>query len=460
MQAKIAVIGMGQGGMVAAIKLAEAGADVTIYERAQADAVSYAWRDDIRLDIFVKVGLPTPPDSIYVQKPNWVFVPPDWQGALAVPVLKPLEEVSISRRGLSEYFVRLATAAGVRCLYGQAVEHLWVEDERVVGVLVDGTPLRYDLVIDASGFMSPFRAEVPAKFGVQAAPADTDILVGHRAFYAHPAGVDTYDPAIRCTMSVRPLGWEGISWCNYGPDGDTDVLIARMGSLTEQDIEDMLTEFRRHHAILSEELLHSRTVPICLRKCIARPVADGYVALGDSAFMTIPVMGSGIEASMQGGAGFAAHVIGQASCDFSAASMWGFYVRYMHDLGRDFAMMDAIRRCALRWEPKIFNWAMAGKFLQYKELAYIMQAKGYGKPSLPLGAFLRTLFMLGFKPSVSFRLFGAVGHALRARSIAGRMPTCYDPQALARWQAAYDGHIAKLDAITARYGKKRAKSAT
>ena len=48
MNAKIAVIGMGQGGMVAAIKLAEAGCDVTVYERKARGEVSYPWRDDIR----------------------------------------------------------------------------------------------------------------------------------------------------------------------------------------------------------------------------------------------------------------------------------------------------------------------------------------------------------------------------------------------------------------------------
>lgn len=458
MKAKIAIIGMGQGGMVAAIKLAAAGAEVTVYERRPEGQVSYAWRDDIRLDIFTKVGLPTPSQDIYVQKPNWLFVAPDWKGSLAVPMLKPMEEVSISRRGLNEYFVRLATEAGATCLFGQAVSDLWIEDERVVGIVVNGTPVAYDLVVDASGMTSPFRGQLPARFGVQAQPADSDVLVGHRAFFNHAEGAQTFDPSIHCTMSVRPEGWEGIAWCNDDPDGDTDVLIARMGSLSAEDIKSMLSVFRQHHAILGDTLLHSQTVPICLRKGIARPVADGYVALGDSAFMTIPIMGSGIEASMQGGQIFADYLSAQAKPDFSAAGMWGFYVEYMRVLGRDFAMLDALRRCALRWEPKIFNWAMAGKFLQYKELAYVMQAKGYGKPALPLGAFLRTLLLLCFKPSVSFRLWGAVGHALKARSIAGKIPAKYDEKALAKWQAKYDGHTAKLDEVTARYGRRGRKT--
>ena len=451
MNAKIAVIGMGQGGMVAAIKLAQAGADVTVYERQARGAVGYPWRDDIRSDIFEKVGLPPLPAEAYVQKPNWVFVPPDWQGRLAIPVLKPLEEISVSRRSLCEYFVGLAEAAGATCVFDATVESLLVEADRVAGVVVDGSPVWYDLVIDASGLCSPFRAQVPARFGVQATPRESDVLLGYRAFFRVPEGADTLEHGVRCTMSVRPLGWEGISWCNHGPDGECDVLIASMGTLDQARIEEMIAELRAHHAIFGEEELHSRVVPICLRKGIARPVADGYVAIGDSAFMTIPVMGSGIEASMQGGQIFADYVIAQREPDFSAAGIWGFYVEYMRVLGKGFAFLDALRRCALRWPPALFDWALSGKFLRYEELAYAMLAKGYGKPRLPLGAFLKTVLMLLFKPSVNAKLLSAVAHGVKASSIAGKMPKRYDRARLAKWQRRYDGHLDVLDRVTAKY---------
>lgn len=455
MKAKIAVIGMGQGGMVAAVKLAQKGADVTVYERKERGAVSYPWRDDIRSDIFEKVGLPPLPEAAYVQKPNWVFVPPDWKGALAVPVLKPMEEISVLRRRLTDYFVDLAEKAGATCRFGQAVSDLWIEEGKVVGVVVDGTPLRYDLVIDATGLFSPLREQVPAEYGVQATPRDTDVLYGYRAFYRVPEGAETFADGVRCTMSVRPLGWEGISWCNYGPDGECDVLIARMGGLTQAQIDQMIDELRARHAIFGEELLHGQVVPICLRKGIACPVADGYVVLGDSAFMTIPVMGSGIEASMQGGQIFADYVASQQTPDFTAEGMWGFYVEYMRVLGKGFAFLDALRRCALRWPTSLFDWALSGKFLQYKELAYVMLAKGYGKPPLPLGAFLVTVCKLIFKPSVNGKLLAAVGHGLKASSIAGKMPKRYDAKRVAKWHRKYDGHIETLDRVTAKYDKKR-----
>ncbi len=457
MNAKIAVIGMGQGGMTAAVKLAEAGASVTVFERRESGQAGYPWRDDIRLDIFEKVGLPPLPEDAYVQKPNWIFVPPSWQGSLAVPVLKPLEEVSVDRRKLTRYFVDLAQKAGAKCEFGATVSDLLVDKERVVGVVVNGRPLSFDLVIDASGVCSPFRGQVPARFGVQAKAALCDLLWGHRAFFEVPRGAKTMDENVRCTMSVRPLGWEGIAWCNLSPENECDVLIAKMERLSAADIAAMKEEFKSRHAILGDKELHSQTVPICLRKGIARPVADGYVALGDSAFMTIPVMGSGIEASMTGGQIFADYVVANRVERFDAAAMWGFYVQYMHELGKGFALMDAVRRCALRWPTKVFDWALSGKFLRYDELAYVMLEKGFGKPKMPLGAYCKTLCMLLFKPSVACKLFAALGHGLKAMSIAGKMPKTYDEKRLSKWQKRYDGHLDTLDRVTAKYDKRGRK---
>ena len=75
--AKIAVVGMGQGGMVAAICLAKQGHDVTVFEKSKRGEVSYDWRDDIRADVFEAAGLPMPDSDAYCQKSKWLFVSPN-----------------------------------------------------------------------------------------------------------------------------------------------------------------------------------------------------------------------------------------------------------------------------------------------------------------------------------------------------------------------------------------------
>ena len=193
---KIAVIGMGQGGMVAAIKLAKAGYDVTIFEKKSEEDVSYPWRDDIRYDIFDTVDLPKPEESVCIQKPKWVFVSPNEHNLLRVPQLKPMEEVSISRKGLTKHFVQLATENDAKCQFDSKVKSLIIEDEIVKGIVVNDEKQYFDLVIDACGLNSKFRAEIPKKFGIQAQPTKKDTMFGYRAFYKHIEGTNTIDDGI------------------------------------------------------------------------------------------------------------------------------------------------------------------------------------------------------------------------------------------------------------------------
>ena len=168
--AKIAVIGMGQGGMVAAVRLAKQGHEVTIFEKNKRGEVSYDWRDDIRADVFEAAGLPMPPSDVYCQKSKWLFVSPNEEYSLPVPPCPPMEEISVYRTKLSEYFATLAQEAGCKLVFETEVKSLAVQNDAIVGVCAEGKEELFDLVIDASGMRSPFRAQVPNKFEIQAKP--------------------------------------------------------------------------------------------------------------------------------------------------------------------------------------------------------------------------------------------------------------------------------------------------
>ena len=442
---KIAVIGMGQGGMVAAIKLAKAGYDVTIFEKKSEEDVSYPWRDDIRYDIFDTVDLPKPEESVCIQKPKWVFVSPNEHNLLRVPQLKPMEEVSISRKGLTKHFVQLATENGAKCQFDSKVKSLIIEDEIVKGIVVNDEKQYFDLVIDACGLNSKFRAEIPKKFGIQAQPTKKDTMFGYRAFYKHIEGTNTIDDGIPCTLIAKHLGGEGISWCNLNEDDQVDVLIGRVNYLSDDDIQEMLADLKANNPILSDELIYKQTVPICLRCGIARAVADGYCVVGDSAFMTIPVMGSGIEASMQGGNFLAKHIIDNKITDFSAKNLYGYYVEYMDKLGKGFVLLDVLRRWALKLPAEWIDWVMSGKLIKYNELAYVMLEKGYGKPKFNFWAFFKIPFVLLSKPKILCSILGMARKGLKGVKIAGKMPREYNEKKLNKWQAKYDAIIDKME---------------
>ena len=100
--ATIAVIGFGQGGTVAAVKLAQQGHHVELFERQPRKNLGHPWYDDIRFDVFSFCELPLPPRECYTNKGKRLFISPDRRNSLRVPSAKPMEEISISRRALSK----------------------------------------------------------------------------------------------------------------------------------------------------------------------------------------------------------------------------------------------------------------------------------------------------------------------------------------------------------------------
>lgn len=431
--AKIAVIGMGQGGMVAAIKLANCGHSVSVFEQNERGEVSYSWKDDIRSDIFKICDLPMPDESIFVQKSKWVFVSPNEKYRLPVPPCPPMEEISIDRRGLSEYFAILAENAGCELYFGVRIDMLVLNGDKVCGISVDGKELPYDLVIDASGLRSVLRVQIPNKFGVQKQPEDSGVMYGYRAFFKRVEGADTVEQGINCTMILKHLSEQGISWCNLSDDGSVDVLIGRINKLDDGQIDKALAALKAYNPILSDELISERRVDICLRATMAIAVADGYVAIGDSAFMTMPLMGSGIESSMKAGKLLADTIDKNKITNFTAENLWAFNVKYMRKMGADFAFIDVLKRWALGLNPKRIDWVFGSGVINAKDLAMV-STDGDGKFKIRA----KTIFMILAHPVFLCSAVKCVLRGLRASKCAKKIPAKYDIKRIAIWRKKYD----------------------
>lgn len=441
--AKIAVIGMGQGGMVAAIRLAKQGHEVTIFEKNKRGEVSYDWRDDIRADVFEAAGLPMPPSDVYCQKSKWLFVSPNEEYSLPVPPCPPMEEISVYRTKLSEYFATLAQESGCKLVFETEVKSLAVQNDAIVGVCAEGKEELFDLVIDASGMRSPFRAQVPNKFEIQAQPGKSDVMFGYRAFFKRVEGATPRDPQINSTLYLKHLGSVGISWCNLNEDNLVDVLIGRVGELTDKEIEYTVEALRASNPILGTELVSEKRVEICLRMSIARAVADGYVAIGDSAFMTMPLMGSGIESSMKAGRMFADFVEENNVQEFTAKNMWGFYHKYMTTLGTDFAFVDVLKRWALTLDPKTIDWVFGGGLIEKSDLALVTTDTSGEKPKLSAKSIVKKVFLLLGHFGLVCKAVGCLTRSLKAKSVAKKIPAVYDEKKLAKWTKKYNRIICK-----------------
>ena len=439
----VIVIGFGQGGAVAAMKLAAMGFTVDLFEKLPKAQVGHPWYDDIRFDIFESCALPLPDRACYTQKGKRRFIAPDEKNSLNVPSAKPMEEISISRRALNAHLASLCEEAGCRLHYEQPVESLLVEDGAVVGVTVGGTQHRALLVIDASGLFSPFRAQVPQQFGIQAQPGKNDVMVAWRGFFAHTPGTAPPDPDRN--IYIKHLNSVGLSWCNLNDRDEVDVFVGRIGALTPEEKDRAVEALFQNHDYFSDTVLQpGQFASIALRMPLARMVADGYVALGDAAFMTMPMMGSGIEAAMKAATWLTDLIRAENLTRFSAKALWPWQVRYYHELGAKDAFVDLVKRWVLNIDVDLLNWLFGCGAVTNEDMG-LVSTDPNNPHKLTAGAILKKAAIVLQRPRILTETARWMMRALHAKQIANAIPAVYDPQKVDAWQRKYDAILKKLD---------------
>lgn len=429
---KIIVIGCGQGGLVAAKHLADYGHQVTVFEAKKKEDTAYKWRDDIRRAVFEEAGLSPLPIEDCVQKSKWKFVSPDEKYTLNVPMTPPLEEISVSRGYLLDRLLGECSKCDVR--FSSPVERLIVESEKVKGVVVGGEKIYADMVIDAGGFSSPFRKEVPT-FCKFSEPMSDDALFAFRGYYKLNSAAELPNPP--CTLYVKHLGGAGISWCNLTPDGVADILVARIGSLSDETINDCKNDLLKNNAFNSGEVIFEKKVTIALRYPSPLMVADGYAVVGDSAYMTMPLMGSGIESSMKAGK-LLADAIG-SQCNFSASTLYKYQLDFWQKFGYDYTFIDVIKRWALNLPEEDVNWAFGSGLVTNEDMALLSTDEN--TKGMSVGTVLH-------KIHIAFKNFSLIRQAvkyavrgIKAKNCAKKIPKKYDVERLNRWAEKLDKKV-------------------
>lgn len=432
----IAVIGLGHGGLVAALKLQKRGFAVTILEQKPRETVGYPWYDDIRADVFDFCGLPMPPRDCYTDKGKRLFISPDEQNSLRVPSGKPMKEISIDRRALLRHLCALCEDAGVCVRFRTKVDSLVVKQNRVCGVTVDGKALPFDLVIDASGLFSPFRAQVPAQFGVRAQPGKSDYMTAWRGFFQWTPGTQAPDPDRN--IYIKHQNSVGLSWCNLNDRGEVDVFVGRIGGLSPEEKDAAVQALYRNHDFFSDvPLRDGQWGYISLRGPLGMMVADGYCAVGDSAFMTMPMMGSGIEAAMKAGLWLAQHIFEHAVTDFTAANLWGWQVRYYKELGARYAFVDLVKRWVLNIDVDLLNWLFGCGAVTNEDMG-LVSTDPDNTYRLTAGKIAKKVAIVLQKPAVIRQTAFRMLRAANAKRTANAIPPTYDRAKIDRWLRRYN----------------------
>lgn len=427
---KILVAGAGHGGIIAAAHLAKNGYDVTVYEQKQRDELGYDWFDAIDPKVFDEVGLPHLEDGSFERNGDMMFYNP----ALSAPLLVPSNgngSAKLERKFIYDTIIKFAEDNGVKFVYGVTILSPVMEGLRVTGVNTTEGQLKADLVIDACGINSPVRSNLPVACDVDRTYDYGDCFYAYRAYYNKLED----QPAPECDYEIYlvHMGEKGISW-NVTEKDSVDVLIGKLEPFTEERREEILDEMRKHNPQIGTEIVRGGG-DVC-QIPIANPlpvmVCDGYAAVGDSAYMTLPMTGSGIVASFRAGKILAETVIKDTEETYSAKALWEYNYKYVSHYGAAFASIGILKNVMISLPTDGLDFLFDKQIITQDDLNF-GRAKD-DSSSIGFADIMSRAARGITKLPVLLRTAGGLSKGSNAKEVYKAIPKEYDPVAIRKWK--------------------------
>ncbi len=360
MDKKIIVAGLGHGGIAAAALIAKQGYDVTVYEMKSEGTLGYDWTDIFAPQALEIAGMKMPPEDKYEYKEDMTFFNPSFTKKLQQHVPEDKLEIKMERRDIYEHFINNAIENGVKIVYDCEVKGPIVLGNRVVGIKTEKGDFYGELVIDACGMRSPVRSNLPSSFGIDKEIGDGERICIYRAFFN--IGSDEEAEA-KFKVMLFPGGVKGIGWI-ASEEKYTDLLIGRFEDFDMDEVERFSDFLRETNPRLGKEKLRGgQFVEIPVRQPPAIMIADGYAAIGDSAFMTVPLIGSGIANSLKAAKILSDTVAADKEGSFSAETLWKYQTGYYKVLGNGLAPLACIKLMLLTLTPEEIDFVFEKEIL-------------------------------------------------------------------------------------------------
>lgn len=353
MKKRIIVAGAGHGGLAAAALIAQKGFDVTVFEKKKETELGYDWTDIFAPGALDIAGIPMPEKDKFTYKDNMTFYSPNCKRGLVQNVPVDQLEIKMERSDIYSLLVEHAKKCGVSFKFECEVNSPLVLGNRVVGIKTSDGDFYADLVIDAAGIDSPVRKNLPASLNIEKDEGEFSRFYVYRAFYnkaCEEPAKDVYK------VYMLPQGKLGIGWVASEEDF-TDVLIGRFSPLSEEDKNESLLSMQKENPRLGTKVVRGgQNVSIPVRQPLSVLVADGYAAIGDSAFMTVPIIGSGIANSFKAARILADVVTEDKDGSFSAATLWKYQREFFKKLGSGLAGLACVKLLLTKLKPEELDY--------------------------------------------------------------------------------------------------------
>ena len=356
----IIVAGLGHGGIAAAALLSKRGYNVTVYEKKSEGTLGYDWTDIFAPAALGIAEIPMPDKEKYEYKENMTFFAPTSKKSLTQHVPEAELEIKMERKDIYAHLINHAVKCGVKIEYDCEVYAPITLGNRVIGIKTEKGDFTADLIIDACGINSPVRYNLPESMGIEKNVKRDEKITIYRAFY-NKASNEEVEAKFRVNFFAG--GEKCISWV-ASEEEHTDLLIGRFEDYDMNDVEEFAEWLRPDNPRLGTEVVRGgQFVEIPVRHPLSVMVADGYAAIGDSAFMTVPLIGSGIANSLKAARILAETVINDPTQGFGVEALWKYQVLFFKHLGTGLAPLECVKNLMFKFTPEDLDYCFTSGLL-------------------------------------------------------------------------------------------------
>lgn len=429
---KIIVAGAGHGGLSAAAQLAKNGFDVTVVEQNKREDLGYDWEDSLRKSTFKFIDIPCPDEEHLKLCYPMSYMNPKKTVKIQDSGLPGTNIRFVERKYILKYLVDYAESCGVKFAFETNILSAVCAVGKVCGIKVekDGkTEEMYaDMVIDAAGMNSPVRESLPSRFGIDNKVRPEYIFTVYRAYYDKLADEFT-DP--RYCVFFDNCGRCGMDWM-ITEDGHMDVLIGSFSdTLTQDEIDAALAELKKLYPYLGDKVLRGGSVAkIPVGKALRKLVCGGYAAVGDSAFMTEPLSGSGMDFALMAGK-VLADVLIENYGDFSVEKLWKYQYKFYTEHYNSQLGSYLIKSLLAALTPDDMDYIFEKNILTAKEMYHRANAK------YSAGELASKAAYLGAKPKIVKALAEMGLKMMSIDKVNSLMPEEYSDYDFHKWQKEY-----------------------
>ncbi|MDS0281296.1 geranylgeranyl reductase family protein [Haloarcula onubensis] len=447
-QYDVAVVGAGTSGCYAAATIADAGYDVVVVERKDAEEAGHiACGDALK-------GASDFPDAIPKSQLEPAFTNtdvdhgrfeiPQEDTVLEIPV--PGELAVIDRWEYGRCLIGGAGDAGAQFHYDTVVQDVRQADDGTVTGLDavrkgDHVTYEADIVIDGAGALSLLQDKVD----FEGATFDTNVRYSQFcSAYREIVEVDDpveWDDALVFKPTERSAGY---LW--YFPRTDTEINAGLGFQMNEEPMElvdDLKRDLRARPEFEGAEVTDKLGAALPTRRPYDSAVAPGYMAVGDAAGHVNPTTGGGIAGAAYAGQYAAEQAIDAIEDDRTddEDALWEYNVNVMDHFGARYAALDVYNIFTTAYDVDDLMALLAA--IPGQKLAEALYG---GSTSVGLGLKIKTAVK-------TFGHWGTIRDLYQTKKLADRLLDHYESYPSTRdgfeaWQTERDDIMDDIYAVT------------